>query len=109
MPQASQPDLFDEEDDSYKRYRRGDPDTSQEAAELIDPGRLRRLQSEVYELFRMVRRATLLDVEDCFDDHRSTYRSRVPELVELGLLRYSGEKKLQAGRNRRIYELVPRQ
>ena len=57
----------------------------------------------------MVRRATLLDVEDCFDDHRSTYRSRVPELVELGLLRYSGEKKLQAGRNRRIYELVPRQ
>jgi hypothetical protein len=93
-------------DDAHRRYRLNDPDTSQQAAELIDSDRLRRLQFEVWQYFTTVPRATQLDVEDYFNDHRSTYRSRVPELVEKGLLRFTGFKRLQKGRNRRVYELA---
>jgi hypothetical protein len=92
--------------DFNRLYRRTDPDTSQEAAELLGDERLRHLQFEVWQYFTTVPRATQLDVEDYFNDHRSTYRSRVPELVEKGLLRFTGFKRLQKGRNRRVYELA---
>ena len=101
-------ELHHDEDEVYKLFRRSDPDTSEEAAEAIWQ-KLRRLQAEVYVYFVLAKRATQLDVENYFNDHGSSYRSRVPELCEKRLLRYSGMKVEQKGRNRRIYELVERE
>jgi len=92
--------------DTHHRYRRSDPDTSREAAEHIDSERLRILHQEVINFFCTVPNATQLDLENFYNDHRSTYRSRVPELVEKGWLYYTGGKRLQNGRMRRVYALT---
>src|SRR5215475_6479005 len=86
-----EPDLFD-----LKGYARGDdPDTSWDTAEDI-LRRIRELQKLVYELILSTGEAgiTQLEIEEHFGDHGSTYRSRVSELCELGLVCDSGRRKL---------------
>jgi hypothetical protein len=77
--------------DVEARARTGDPDTSHEAPEHID---LREKQRLVLVAITksMPKGLTLLDIEDIFNDHGSTYRSRVSELVKMGLVRANGHR-----------------
>jgi hypothetical protein len=82
------------DDDGRTRARRTDPDTSHQTAQDIGKD-LPNLQKLVRELFMSVwpKGLTQWEVEEHFKDHNSTYRSRVPELAEKGVLRDTGERR----------------
>lgn len=90
---------------AHQLARDTDPSTSFEAASSVLP-RLRKLQQVVYDHFVAAKQLTDLDLETRCGDHGSTYRTRRAELVELGLLRDTGQRKHQAGRNRIIWGLA---
>jgi hypothetical protein len=71
--------------------RRGDPDTSREAALEVTP-RIRLLQQEVLKFAAQVGARGFTDpaMNDYFDCRSSTYRTRRSELVALGLVEDSG-------------------
>jgi len=80
-------------------YRRDDPDTSREAANLIAP-HLNRLQAEVLRYARTKGERGFTHKEIARDLNYpdvSTHRTRVNELVRMGLLEDSGEQR-QHGR-----------
>jgi len=81
--------------------RRGNPDTSHEAAEEITP-RIRQLQLDVLRFAALngARGFTDVELSDYFDVRSSTYRTRRSELVALGLIADSG-KRVGEGRGRR--------
>jgi len=89
-----------------KAYARNtDPGTSHEAAAKVTP-KLRKLQQEVLDIFQRHRRLTDLDLQEVTYTAGSTYRTRRSELVKMGLLRNSGDRKHQAGANRIVWEIV---
>lgn len=71
--------------------RRGNPDTSREAAEEVTP-RIRELQADVlrFAAERGSRGFTDPQMNDHFGVHSSTYRTRRSELVALGYIEDSG-------------------
>jgi hypothetical protein len=73
--------------------RRGDPDTSREAAEEVTP-RIRELQAAVlrYAMQCGFRGFTDPAMNDYFDCRSSTYRTRRAELVALGLIEDTGNR-----------------
>lgn len=77
--------------EAHARHR--DPDTSHEAAESISP-RLRQLQALVLDFAASQPDGfTDVDLNQHFDTHASTYRTRRSELVEKGFIRDSGERR----------------
>jgi hypothetical protein len=84
--------------------RAGDPDTSFEAAGKVMP-HLPEIEAKVGALLLEMYPdgPTLWEVEEYFGDHGSTYRSRVPELVDMGLVCDSGRRKHIAGSNRVVW------
>lgn len=81
-----------------------DPQTSYEAGEKIIP-KLRKIQQEVYDYFLAVGPvgATDLDLQTHFNRHGSTYRTRRAELVELGLIIDTGQRREQQGSRRNVW------
>lgn len=73
--------------------RRGDPDTSREAAEEVTP-RIRELQAEVLKYAAQCggRGFTDPQMNDYFDCRSSTYRTRRAELVALALIEDTGTR-----------------
>lgn len=92
--------------------RRGDPITSHEAADSLDPDTIRESQQEVLRLFRKYKALTdhqLLFVaeEARIAQSPSGLRTRRRELCDLGLLRDTGDKTLlPSGRRAIIWGLV---
>lgn len=103
-------DLFSRK--AYQLVRSTDPHTSLLAAEKIIP-KLSKLQTEVYSYIVSCGRrgATLLEIEDHFGNHGSTYRTRVAELCGKGktmgvrppLVVNSGLTRHQKGRDRTVW------
>lgn len=50
--------------------------------------------------------ATDYDIQQYFEDDRSTYRTRRAELCAMGRIRNSGRTRLQAGSKRTVWEYV---
>lgn len=90
--------------------RRGDPDTSHEAAAAISP-HLSDVQCEVlaFARGRGAQGFTDLDLSAHFDDAGSTHRSRRRELVDEGLIEDSGERwrPPEGGRRHIIWRIRP--
>lgn len=94
--------------------RRSDPETSHEAAASLDPDTMRRSQKEVYQVFHQWHPAGITDLELVewagrwgVKQSPSGLRTRRRELVDGGLLRFSGEYKKIGTRRHRIWELTP--
>lgn len=96
------------------RARRGDPQTSQEAAAAFYVSKLKAYQYEIFRLFSLLgpahdeelcRRAKLNGVKQ----KESGVRTRRHELVELTLLRDSGRRETLAdsGRESIVWEVNP--
>ena len=99
-------DTLFEERKPHQLTRASDPSTSYESAARVIP-KLRELQRIVYEMHQAHPGGlTDFDLEERCGSHGSTYRTRRAELTEMGLLRDSGRKKLQNGRNRVVWQLV---
>ena len=92
--------------EEYQLARSTDPHTSFEAAAQMLPD-LNKYQRAVYEAFEAIYPygMTNLDLENKFNNHKSTYRARTPELVEMGLLVDTGQVKFQDRRNRVVWAL----
>lgn len=108
---AHQTSLFPESPISPKATaRRTDPDTSHAAAASFTEQRLTAIQSDVLSFFRQVRRATDEQLETCLRLKHpgfSTLRKRRTDLVQMGLLRDSGERAINDGHRRMIvWEIV---
>lgn len=89
--------------DALRMTRSTDPDTSLEAAESISP-RLRALQGLVLDYAASQPDGfTDIDMNQHFDTHASTYRTRRSELVERGYIKDSGERRAygEDGKGRR--------
>jgi|ERR1700748_329973 len=85
-------------------YRRNDPDTSRLAAGKIG---ISDIQERVLVFLKNCPSgATDYDIQQHFDDHSSTFRTRRAELVNLGRVRDSGHRKLQNGSKRIIWEYI---
>jgi predicted ArsR family transcriptional regulator len=93
-------DLFE----AYTRARSTDPITSHQAAEAIAP-KISEIQRRVLR-FLTLYPAGLTDweMEEISNDHSSTIRTRRAELVEMGLVRTAGTRKIK-GRNRIVWKL----
>ena len=99
-------DTLFEERKPHQLTRASDPQTSYESAARVVP-KLRELQRIVFETHQAHPGGlTDFDLENICGSHGSTYRTRRAELTEMGLLRDSGRKKLQNGRNRVVWQLV---
>jgi hypothetical protein len=85
--------------------RRGNPDTSREAAEQITP-RIRQLQAEVLRFAAGVRGFTDVELSDYFDARSSTYRTRRAGLVALGLIEDSGNRVGDKGRRHAVWRIT---
>jgi hypothetical protein len=89
--------------------RRTDPDTSHEAAASFSEKRLTAIQGDVLSFFRQVRRATDEELERVLlvkYPGFSTLRKRRTDLLQMGLLRDSGQRKRNAsGHNMILWEL----
>jgi hypothetical protein len=90
--------------------RRDDPDTSQEAADAITPKRLTEIQQDVLAWFHSHRHGTDEDIERALHEKHpafSTVRNRRCDLVTLGYLRDSGERRINSNkRNMIVWEVV---
>ena len=91
--------------------RIGDPDTSHLAAEDITP-RIRILQAAVLSFAASCRPFGFTDpaMNDHFDTHSSTYRTRRAELVTMGMIEDSGERVCigASGRKHAIWRITDR-
>jgi hypothetical protein len=89
--------------------RRGNPDTSHEAAEEVTP-RIRQLQADVLKFAAKCgyRGFTDIDLNDYFDSGSSTYRTRRSELVALGFVADTG-RRVGSGKGRRhaVWRITP--
>ena len=87
----TQPDMFAREPRAVAR--RGDLDTSHLAAEDITP-RIRILQAAVLSFAASCRPLGFTDpaMNEHFDTHSSTYRTRRAELVAMDMIEDSGER-----------------
>ena len=92
-------------DDPFTRSRLGDPDTSHEAAAGI-MHKMTMLRYTVLTFFKRSRRLTNYEVEQLGGDHGSTYRSRVSELVIMGMVEDSGERVVQLGTSRVVWTIT---
>ncbi len=95
--------------EEYQLARSSDPPTSfKAAAEILS--KLNELQRVVYEAYEDVYPygMTNLDLENKFNNHKSTYRTRTSELVGMGLLIDTGRIKFQEGKNRVVWALKPK-
>lgn len=83
------------------RARNTDPDTSHEAAAVVTPT-LRKLQVEVlaFAARRGPQGFTDPELAEHFDCEGSTYRTRRSELVTMGLLMDSGQRRQVAAKRR---------
>lgn len=92
--------------------RRENPDTSYEAANSFTKKRLSDIQADVLAWFRIVRRATDEELEAHFRDKypaQTTVSKRRTDLVRLGYLRDSGDRKWNVNNRRMIvWELIVR-
>jgi hypothetical protein len=90
--------------------RRTDPDTSHAAAASFTEQKLTEIQRDVLSFFRQVRRATDEQLETCLHLKHpgfSTLRKRRTDLVQMGLLRDSGERAVNGGcRKMIVWEIV---
>lgn len=71
--------------DPFILYRPTDPETSRGAAEMVAPHIPGLRWRVLLLLYWNPGGLPLIDVEQAFDDHGSSYRSRVPDLRKLGL------------------------
>jgi hypothetical protein len=99
---AREPDLFG----PFTRTRLSDPDTSREAADSVAP-KMTALRATVLGHFARRRSLTDLELEGLCADHGSTYRTRRSELVQMGLVEDSGERREQRGSNRVVWVITP--
>jgi hypothetical protein len=99
-------DLFSRRE-SHQLTRRADPATSFAAGAKVAP-KLRELQRRVLDELRKAHPQGLCDfeLEERCGSHGSTFRTRRSELVDLGLVKDSGQKRLMAGRQRIVWVLV---
>jgi len=95
------PDIFE----PLTRARRGDPETSLEAAEGIAP-RMNALRQVVLNHFAVRGDMTDLQLQILCANHGATFRTRRAELVQMGLIRDSGRRTVQLKRNRIIWTLT---
>ena len=87
-----QPYMLGLEPEPIAHARRGDIDTSRQAAEAVTP-HIKKLQARVLEFARERSQPwTDIDLLRHFDSTSSTYRTRRAELVALGLLADTGER-----------------
>jgi hypothetical protein len=85
--------------------RSTDPETSHESAEAFTEQRLTEIQTAVFELFTVRRRLTDEEIEDALSVKYpafSTLRKRRTDLVQMGLIRDSGERRFNRNRRRMI-------
>lgn len=106
-----QQELFSHAAPAHGGYRRSDPDTSKEAGKAMTGEKLNRLQNEVMAFFKFYRDphaccgVTDEEMQDWFSAHRagargygqSTLRSRRAELVRMGKIVDSGDRRLNRG------------
>lgn len=94
------PDLFGN-DNATARARWSDPDTSRMAAAEVTPS-LRELQAIVLAYAFECASAGFTDpaMNEHFDTHSSTYRTRRSELVDYGLVADTGERLKAGGKGR---------
>lgn len=92
---------------AYTRHRRNDPDTSRDAARImVDFSDITAIQAAVLAEIRKAGAAGLTDLElenNLGNRHGSTLRTRRSELVQKGLVRDKGERRILNGRNRIIW------
>jgi hypothetical protein len=108
-------DLFGYVPPPRAHARSGDPITSHEAAARHTSESLTQKQQLVLSYFRALRQMTDVDLRNRLradlvipaNRDGSTYRTRRSELVDLGKLRDSGQKRFQEGSNRIIWEIIP--
>lgn len=91
-----------------------DPETSHQAAASITESTLRERQQAVLSLLRKYGPQTGTEVDDAYFvvyGKRTSYsglKTRITELVRMGLVRDSGQRKLeQSGRNHIKWEAIP--
>jgi hypothetical protein len=91
----------------HTRARPGDPDTSHAAARRIQHT-MTDVQIQVLTYFRSIypRAITDLDLQSYFNDDKSTYRTRRSELVAMGLIVDTLERRHQDGSNRVLWAAV---
>jgi hypothetical protein len=89
---SDEPQLFDNGGKVIAFARRTNPETSRLAAEEVTP-HVRQLQFAVLEYAGTVRGFTDPDLNQHFGVTSSTYRTRRAELVDLGLIADTGERR----------------
>jgi hypothetical protein len=91
----------------HTRARPGDPDTSHAAARRIQHT-MTDVQIQVLTYFRSIypRAITDLDLQAYFSDDKSTYRTRRSELVAMGLIVDTLQRRFQDGSNRVLWVAV---
>lgn len=89
-----EPTFFDARGTVIAFARRSDPDTSRAAAEAISP-RIRKLQFDVLSYAESCGAGGFIDpaMNDHFGVNSSTYRTRRSELVDLGLIADTGQRR----------------
>ena len=89
-----QQDLFDSEPQLKKMVRKGASETSIEAAKSVVK-HVREIHEKVLNYAKTCKNGfTDEEMNSYFQTHRSTYRARRSELVEMGLICSSGEKRM---------------
>jgi hypothetical protein len=95
---------------SGPRVRAVDPDTSKQAAQSITQKRLTEIQQDILAWFRCVHHATDEELETHFRDKypaQTTVSKRRTDLVRLGYLRDSGERRKNSNmRSMIVWELI---
>jgi hypothetical protein len=101
MVSGVQGDLFG----LHTRARSGDPDTSFKAAAQATPKMTERRRI-VLRHFLQRQAMTDLELEGLCANHGSTYRTRRSELVQMGYIADSGERRLLHGSNRIVWAIT---
>lgn len=103
---ADMPSMKDSIADYSHMYQGNAPDTSRLAAARIH-SRVSHIQERILVFLKNCPAgATDYDIQQAFDDHSSTFRSRRAELVNMGRVRDSGARKTQNGSKRIVWEYV---
>ena len=98
-------DIFDWYE-ARTRSRLTDPDTSHAAYAKI-AYKMNECRREVLHYFVHRVHMTDLDLQEHFDNHLATYRTRRSELTEMGYIADSGARILQNDSNRIIWVITP--